>query len=74
MDHYSYLIYAPYRTLLLGLVLLLLAVIWTCTGKALAPYYGWVYRAKDSTSFWFNVAVYSLVGAVFIGDFFCKVN
>ena len=74
MDHFSYLIYEPYRSLLLGIGLLLLAVICTCTGKALAPYHGVVRRAEDPGAFWFNIAIYALVGLFFIADFLSKVK
>ena len=41
----------------------------TLTGKTWALFYGWVYRAKEPNQFWSLVAIYYLVGVLFIGIF-----
>jgi hypothetical protein len=73
MDHYSYLIYMPYRLLLIGIAFILLAVISAFAGAC--PTRGGVaYRAKDPKTFWWCIAIYVLAGVCFIGDFLSKVN
>ena len=63
-----------YIYLILGVVLLLAAVIWTCTGKVLTRFHGWVYRAKEPRRFWWEVAIYYLSGVAFIGLYFYAVT
>lgn len=40
MDHYSYLIDQQHRFLLIGIVLLLMAVVFTLTGETVERYHG----------------------------------
>lgn len=74
MDRFSFVIYPPYNLVLLGVVLLLLGVAWTFTGKVLAPYHGVVSRAEDPSSFWWNVVIYYLVGLAFLTKFLVEVR
>jgi cell division protein FtsW (lipid II flippase) len=60
---------SPYLFLILGIISFSLAVVWTCIGKARTRFHGWVYRAEEPNQFWFQVALYYLVGVGFIGYF-----
>jgi hypothetical protein len=73
MDRYSYLIYPPYLFLLVGIVFLVLAVIWTFTGKAFTRFNRRVYLAEEPIVYWWNVASYYFVGVFLIGYFLYKV-
>jgi hypothetical protein len=50
-----------------GVIFLISAVVSTCTGKTIARYKGWVYRAKEPSGFWGVVAIYFLGGIICIG-------
>ena len=52
---------------ILGVIFLSAAVVSTCTGKTIARYKGWVYRAKEPSDFWWGVAIYFLAGILGIG-------
>lgn len=67
-DWYS-LLRPPYVFLILGIISFTAAVVWTCTGKAWVRFHGWVYRAQEPKWFWWEVALYYLVGLGFIGYF-----
>jgi hypothetical protein len=62
-----------YYFLILGVISLSAAVLWTCTGKARTARHGWVYRAEEATDFWFTVAMYYFTGVLSIGIFLYKV-
>jgi len=49
------------------------ATVWTCMGKVWVRFNGWVYRANEPRSFWWEVALYYLGGVCFIGYFLSKV-
>jgi hypothetical protein len=74
MDHFSYLITAPYYYLLFSAPFLVYAVISTYTGKTLTRFGNRVYRAEEPSEFWWNVALYYLGGILFIGVFLYKVS
>jgi hypothetical protein len=57
----------PYYYLIGGVISLLVAVVSTCTGKIYGRYGGWASRAKDSTEFWWTVAVAYVGGVCFVG-------
>src|ERR1700677_3238045 len=61
MDRYSYLIDRQHRFLLIGIVVLLLAVVFTLTGESVQ---GWglpiVSRAEEPKRFWWAVALFYL--------------
>ena len=65
------LIKPPHIFLILGLILGILSVsaatVFTCMGKVWVRFSGWLYRAEEPGWFWWNVALYYLVGAFFIG-------
>jgi hypothetical protein len=67
-DWYS-LLRPPYIYLILGVVSFSWAMVSTYTGKTWARFGGWVYRAEDSTEFWWIVAIYYLSGVLFVGIF-----
>jgi hypothetical protein len=56
-----------------GIFLLLLAVVYTYTGKAWIRFHGWVNRAEDPKRYWLEVSAYYLGGIVFIGYTLLKV-
>ncbi len=53
--------------LILGAVLMVLALIFTLTGRCLVKYQGIIDRAKDPRTFWQSVAVYYLLGLLCLG-------
>ena len=64
----------PTIFLMLGSISFSLAVVWTCIGKARTRFHGWVYRAEEPNQFWFQVALYYLVGVGFLGYFWYKIS
>jgi hypothetical protein len=63
----------PYFFLIVGVILISAATVWTCMGKVWVRFNGWVYRANEPRSFWWEVALYYLGGVCFIGYFLSKV-
>ncbi len=59
--------------LILGLIFFIAAVVSTCTGKTIARYKGWVYRAKEPGDFWGVVALYFFGGIICIGIYLCSI-
>jgi hypothetical protein len=64
MDHYSYLIDRQHRNLLVGIILLVVAVVFTLAGESLEPFGRRVSRAEEPERFWRDVALFYL-GAIF---------
>jgi hypothetical protein len=64
----------PYIFLVLGILSISAAVVFTCTGRAWVRFNGWIYRAKEPRWFWYEVALYYLSGIFFIGYFLLKVD
>jgi hypothetical protein len=62
-----------YVLLTLGVISFFAAVVWTYKGKAWIRFHGWVYRAEEPIRFWWEVAMYYLVGVCFIGYFLFQV-
>ena len=60
----------PYIFLILGVISICAATVFTCTGKVWVRFNGWVYRAQRPRSFWVEVLLYYLVGIWFVGCFF----
>ncbi len=56
----------PYFYLVVGVALIASTVASLITGTTIARYSGWVYRAKQSGSFWFGITVNFLLGIYFI--------
>jgi hypothetical protein len=48
--------------LIVGLISIFAAAVFTYTGKVWVRFNGWVYRAKEPRSFWGEVAAYFVVG------------
>jgi hypothetical protein len=63
----------PHIFLILGILSVCAATVFTCTGKVWARFNGWVYRAKEPGWFWWGVALDYLIGVWFIGYFLYKV-
>ncbi len=63
---------SPYLFLILGIISFTAAVVWTRTGKAWVRFHGWVYRAEEPNWFWWESAMYYVVGVGFIGYFLYK--
>lgn len=59
----------PYLFLVLGVIAISAAAIFTFTGKVWVRFNGWVYCTKEPRVFWAEVAAYFLVGICFIGGF-----
>jgi H+/Cl- antiporter ClcA len=75
MDRYSYLIDRQHGFLLIGIVVLLLAVVFTLTGESVQ---GWglpiVSRAEEPKRFWWAVALFYLTGIFFIALYLFKIS
>jgi ABC-type microcin C transport system permease subunit YejB len=63
-----------HMALILGTVLMAMALIFTLTGRCLVKYQGIVNRDKDPKTFWQNVAVYYLLGLLFLGLYLYTAN
>lgn len=63
----------PYIFLILGIVSISAATVFTYTGKVWVRFNGWVYRAKKPGTFWLEVALYYLGGVWFVGYFLYKI-
>jgi RsiW-degrading membrane proteinase PrsW (M82 family) len=74
LDHYSYLIDRQHRFLLIGIVLLVMAVVFTLTGESLERYHGIVYRAEEPKRFWWNVAMFFLGGIFFFALYLYNIS
>jgi hypothetical protein len=70
MDRFSYLIDRQHRFLLIGIVVLVTATMFTLTGQSLEPYGRMVNRAEEPKRFWGNVAMFYLGGIFFIALYF----
>jgi hypothetical protein len=64
----------PYIFLILGIISISAATVFTCTGKVWVRLNGWVYRTNEPKWFWYEVAVDYLIGIFFIGYFLFKVS
>jgi hypothetical protein len=64
MDHYSYLVDRQHRFLLIGVVWLAMAVVFTLAGECWLPYGRRVFRAEEPKQFWLSIAMHYL-GAIF---------
>ena len=69
MDHYSYLIDRQHRFLLIGILCLVMAALFTLTGTAPERFGRLVYRSEEPKRFWSDVAMFYLAGAFFIALF-----
>jgi hypothetical protein len=69
MPDFDSLLRPPYVFLTIGVFFFSMAVVGTCTGKIVARVGRVVYRAEEPNQFWWGVAIYSLAGIWFIGDF-----
>jgi len=67
LDHFSYLIDAQHRFLLIGMVVLIVTAVFVLTGETLERYRGVVSRAEEPKRFWLDVSLYFVVGLFFIG-------
>jgi hypothetical protein len=65
---------SPYLFLILGIISILAAVVFTRTGKTWVRFHGWVYRVKEPKWFWWEIALYYLCGIGLIGYFLYLVN
>ena len=60
--------------LFLGTGLMVLALIFTLTGRCLVKYQGILNRAEDPKTFWQNVAVYYALGLLCLGLYLYTAN
>jgi hypothetical protein len=56
-----------YNVFAFGIILLFVAVVYTCMGKTWDRRYGWVSRANNPKRFWLDVGTLYLAGVVLIG-------
>ena len=63
----------PHIFLILGVLSVSAATVFTCTGKVWVRLNGWVYRDKEPGWFWWEVALDYLIGVFFIGYFLYRV-
>jgi uncharacterized membrane protein YfcA len=70
MDRFSYLIDQQHRFLLIGIVLLIVAGLFTLSREAFERYGRTVDRAKEPKRFWGDVVTCFLAGLFFIGLYF----
>jgi len=59
----------PYIFLILGVVSISAAAVFTCTGKVWVRFNDWVYRAKEPRWFWWEATLDYLIGICFMGYF-----
>ena len=57
----------PHIFFVLGILSVSAATVFTCMGKVWIRFSGWLYRAEEPGWFWWNVALYYLIGVFFIG-------
>jgi hypothetical protein len=74
MPNVGALIRPPYIFLILGLISISAAVVFTCTGRVWVRLNGWVYRAKEPKWFWWEVVLDFLIGVCFVGYFLYSVT
>jgi len=72
MDRFSFLIDRQHRFLLIGIVVLVIAMVFTLAGGSLERFRGIVYRTEEPKRFWWSVATWYLIGLFFIGLFLYK--
>jgi hypothetical protein len=60
--------------LILGILSVFTAAVFTSLGKVWVRFNGWVSRVKEPRAFWGEVAAYSFVGAAFIGYFLYRIS
>jgi hypothetical protein len=65
----SSLLRPPYIFLIVGVISISAAAVFTFAGKVWVRFNGWVYRAREPRAFWGEVAAYYFVGVCFIGYF-----
>jgi len=63
----------PYIFLILGVLAVSAAMVFTYTGRVWVRFSGWVYRDKEAGWFWWEVALDYLIGVFFIGYFLYRV-
>jgi hypothetical protein len=73
MPDFGSLLRPPYIFLILGVISISAAVVFSFSGRVWVRFNGWVYRAKEPRAFWGNVAAYYFVGVCFVGRFLYKV-
>ncbi len=73
-DHYSYLIDSQHRFLLIGIVLLVMAAVFTLTWESLERFGRLASRAEEPKRFRWNVATFYLGGIFFIALYLYTTN
>jgi hypothetical protein len=67
MDHFSYLIDRQHSFLLIGIIFLIAATVFTLSGESLERFGVVVRRAEDPKGFRWSVVTWFLIGLFFIG-------
>jgi len=73
MSDLNSLVRPPYIFLVLGVVSISAAAVFTGMGKVWVRFNGWVHRAEEPRAFWGEVVAYYFVGVCFIGYFLSKI-
>lgn len=73
MHDFKSLLRSPYIFLIVGVVSISAAVVYTCLGKAWGRFSGWIYRAEEPRTFWVEIAFYYLGGVLSLGYFLFKI-
>jgi len=63
----NWILRSPYLFLVVGVIAISAAAIFTFTGKVWVRFNGWVYRTEEPKAFWGEVVAYCFVGVCFIG-------
>jgi hypothetical protein len=64
---HGYLMARHHVSLIMGIVLMSMALIFTLTGKCLTKYKGIVSRADAPKTYWQNIATYCVLGLLCLG-------
>ena len=68
----AFLLRPPFVFLILGIMSISAAAVFTCMGKVWVRANGWIYRAKEPRWFWWEIALDFFIGVWFIGYFLYK--
>jgi hypothetical protein len=74
MDHFSYLIDRQHRFLLIGIVVLVMAVVFTLAGETFERGGRVVCRSEEPKRFWWDVATCYLIALLFIGIYLYQIS
>jgi len=71
---HKYIMARHQTALILGIVLIAMALIFTLSGRCLVKGQGIIYRDEDPGTFWQSIAVYCLLSLCFFGLYLYTLN